>query len=505
MASPPSFAKFRSAASQTPWLASWSWMPFVYMGFLAVHAATLGPTDDEAYYWVLAQRPALGYAFHPPGVAWLIALFWRIAGGLLAPGSIFAPFLLRLPAVFISGAVLALALQWVGRMGGRRFGWATLALLSLAGIFGLSWMIVPDLPLILGWMLAFTGAWEVCREEPTLPTLGTVWYRIGLGCLMATLGKYSGVLVGLSAGLAVLALAPRKFWWGAGIAIFAGTALAAVPILIWNSQHDWASILYQLHDRHQGASWSLIRYLRFWVIEAALAGPFLIYFTLRLLRGRDRLERFAAIWISVHGVIYLTQPAWAEFKPHWALLVWLPGALVLAARLGQGRGVGGARFQMSWGWTAIFLGALACQMPLISWVGERFTGHRIQPTLDLSNDFRTWDRIPVFLRQHGFAGLPVVGSRYQTASQAAFALGTGAPVELLPRDRKQQDEWPDLGVSDGVGPAWPRLLKPVIFVADFRYASGPEFRGAHCTKQGRLETIVWGYGSRRVEFWECRP
>ena len=37
----------------------------------ALHRA-LGLSDDEAYHWVLAHRPAFGYAFHPPGMAWMV-------------------------------------------------------------------------------------------------------------------------------------------------------------------------------------------------------------------------------------------------------------------------------------------------------------------------------------------------------------------------------------------------------------------------------------------------
>ena len=52
-----------------------------------VQAATLGISDDEAYYWVLSRSPALGYTYHPPMVAWLIRASDFLFGWLLCRAS----------------------------------------------------------------------------------------------------------------------------------------------------------------------------------------------------------------------------------------------------------------------------------------------------------------------------------------------------------------------------------------------------------------------------------
>ena len=76
---------------------------------------------------------------------------------------------------------------------------------------------------------------------------------------------------------------------------------------------------------------------------------------------------------------------------------------------------------------------------------------------------------------------------------------------LLPRDLKALDEWPDLGVSDGQGPAWPRLLKPVIYVADNRYDAPPEYPGASCTLARTFEKRRWGFPAKTIFLWKCAP
>ena len=80
----------------------WIWFPIVLFLTLLLHGALLGPTDDEAYYWLLAQTPSLGFAFHPPGVLWLIILFEKTVGPLVHSilGMDPHPLLLRMPAAF---------------------------------------------------------------------------------------------------------------------------------------------------------------------------------------------------------------------------------------------------------------------------------------------------------------------------------------------------------------------------------------------------------------------
>src|SRR3954466_13193359 len=91
--------------------------PVLLVLVLWIHGATLGLTDDEAYYWVLAQRPALGYAFHPPAVAWSIALVQKSLGGLFS-GQF--PGLVRLPAALFSAGIVWLGLRWMVAAGADR-------------------------------------------------------------------------------------------------------------------------------------------------------------------------------------------------------------------------------------------------------------------------------------------------------------------------------------------------------------------------------------------------
>jgi 4-amino-4-deoxy-L-arabinose transferase-like glycosyltransferase len=476
---------------------------------LMIHGATVGLTDDEAYYWVLAQKPALGYAYHPPMVAWLIALSQTLFGNVFraVPEA-----MVRLPAAICSSVVLGMALGWLKQVGvdRERIGGAGLVLLSLAGLFSLSWMMVPDLPLFLGWMIVFRATWNLCFQG----RCGTRELSgLFFGTALALLSKYSAVLLSFSAAVSLLLWASRARRFRGILMIVLGSVFAAVPILVWNSQHEWASILYQIRDRHEGGSLSLIRWLRFWAIELFAGGPALVLFSF-VLAGRAlkswrdrRVESLLVVFAAPAAFVFCLQPLWADFKPHWALVVWWPVAMGLAYTWAMEKS-GWARWQMRYGLALGAIVLISCHIPVVQYALYASMSDRADPRLDVTNDLYGWRKLGEFLRsQPGNSDLtvPVLGSHYQTASQAWFALGTNAKVSLVPLDVKSRDEWPDLDVSNKLGPDWSELKRPVYFVADNRYDAAPEFPRAHCSKAGRVQENRAGYPAKWIDVWRCEP
>ncbi len=487
--------------------------PEVFFGLalfaiLMIHGTTIGLTDDEAYYWVLAQKPALGYAYHPPMVAWLIALSQAIFGGIFGAAS---TAVVRLPAAICSSLFLGMAVSWLKQVGVSRekIRGAALVLLSLAGLFALSWMMVPDLPLFLGWMLVFRATWNICfNERSGTADEGMIFF----GTALSLLSKYSAVLLAFSSLLCLLVWAPRPRRARAIFGLFLGGVLAAIPIFLWNMSHEWASILYQIRDRHEGGSLSLVRWARFWAVELFAGGPALILFSFVMMArafksNADRVERFLAIFALPVALVFCLQPLWADFKPHWALVVWWPVALGLALIWAKDESAW-AKWQMRYG---LVLGAVVlvcCHVPVIQYAIYRAKSDQADPRLDVTNDLYGWRKLGEFLRtQPGNEDLsiPVLGSRYQTASQAWFALGSKAKVSMIPLDVKSRDEWPHLAVAKSQGPDWSELTRPVFFVADNRYDAAPEFPKSNCSKAGRVQEDRAGYPAKWIDVWRCSP
>lgn len=485
--------------------------------FWLLQAFTLGISDDEAYYWVLSRIPALGYAYHPPMVAWAIALTewltqwmdWLPHAGRT-----------RLSAIFFSVCFWGLGALWVRRVlretQDREPGHLDLGWLIIPGLAGAGWMVVPDLPLFAGWMLCFAGVYEACLGRQS------GWARLAIsgGAALGMLSKFSGALFVGSAAASILLWAPVDRRRSLCIWLLMGALLSVIPTVIWNSAHDWASLRYQFLERHRsGGAWEPARHLRFAASQLLLAGPALMVFAARLAISAKagagvRHAAFAAVWALPACAVFWLQPGFSDFKAHWALVAWWPIALAAATAAGRARWLD--RLQLGWALSIILLFTALTQSPLQARITRWWTGSPGDPRWDVTNDLTGWSGLSEFVRERlgdEALRLPVLGSRYQTASQAAFALGSSgtlALVSLFPKNPAERAEWPTLdGIIDeapsGSHDVWPAPLQPLLFVADNRYSAPPRFPNGSCDPLGVLRTLREEFVAREVKIWKCSP
>jgi hypothetical protein len=505
---------FSGKMLQTPW-----GLALLWGSALLVHSLSLGVSDDEAYYWVLAQRPALGYAYHPPMIAWVIGVFDSFVRGS-APEWL-RILTLRAPALLTSISLLGAMLTWLRDQGDPEQTLARQALvaLSVAGLFGLAWMIVPDQPLFLGWLLLFLGveSLRIGRSTSKVPLL------LGLGVMLTVLSKFSGVLAVGSAALVLFFSASirwsRRLGWMAFLGVL--SMLALLPVIHWNLSRGGGALAYQFKGRQTGG-FSWLRGARFWGIQLALCGP-LVLWTLgfaaqELARGVRSLMRrewpqlderaMLALWILPPLFVFGVQPFFAEYKAHWIFVAWLPGILAFARHASRRW----RRAQLWVGLPVLLLLWAVPRFPLISLIVEP------DPKKDLSFDLRGWSELPARVArfpewgksasEHG-GTVRLVGSRYQTASQAAWALGRVDWVSLLPVDLSQREEWGvdgtliDLGRSS-VG-VWPALKRSVFYVRDERYDEPPRFPGVQCRVLERFTPEHFGFRGKWIELQFCEP
>lgn len=207
-------------------------------------AIFLPPGFDEAYYYLYTQHLDWSYFDHPVLVALATGL------GVWLTGHV-SQFTIRWGALLLhTGALLLLYLT--GRqLFSPKAGWLALAIASLVPIFlaGFGTLTLPDAPLIFFWSATlFVAAHEFfpatgsTTYQPT-PRLALIGLLVGLACL----GKYHGVVLGL--GLVGFCLTHGRYrkvftspWLIASATLF---VFAISPILIWNAQHDWASLRFQ--------------------------------------------------------------------------------------------------------------------------------------------------------------------------------------------------------------------------------------------------------------------
>jgi hypothetical protein len=469
--------------------------------------ATLGMTDDEAYYWILSQRMDWGYAYHPPMIAWWIHAVRSVLSPFLNEPSGASVQLIRFSSALLNGLWIWVLWRW-WKLAGPRPLRGLGVFLCFGGLFSVSWMMVPDLPLVFGILLAFTACWRICFEgrDSNRDVLA-----LGVGLWIALLSKISAVLFFPGVlFLLVVEVFPRDRlrFWRAIAAVGVGGFLGVLPTLIWNAQNDWVALSYQLSERHQG-EFSWIRALRAWGIQALVATPAIACALALVRRAREREARFFLAWMAPTALVFLLQPLRGEFKPHWLLMAWIFPVLWISWRSARENHLSTlARAHVAHGILVFALFTSAFQYPWITDLLRSTRGEERAALLDISNDLRGWSE----LRRHveTFStedrALPWVGARYQTASQAAFALGDPSKVTLIPQHRRDRKEWPDLAIGESVpNSAWPRLLKPVLFVADLRYSTPPGFLDARCESLPALETRAQGLFLKRISLWKCVP
>jgi hypothetical protein len=212
--------------------------------FRAICATYLNIGFDEAYYYLYTQNLNLSYFDHPPLVAFTAGIGVWITGAV-------TPFTLRIGGVLLYTGTLIFSYLASRKLFGERTATLTLAILTTIPVFQIAFGILtlPDNALMFFWAACLWVAAEEFfpsdQNDKYQPT-----YRlalIGLCVGLAFLGKYHGALLG--GGLVLFCLLSRRHrsalfsvWTLAAIAIF---AIAISPVVLWNSQHEWASFRFQ--------------------------------------------------------------------------------------------------------------------------------------------------------------------------------------------------------------------------------------------------------------------
>lgn len=218
--------------------------------------------QDEMYYWVWAQHPALSYFDHPPFVAWLI----RAGLPLQDFGSA-----VRWPTVLFGHMALLIWLTIVKDRLSPKSAILYCLLFSLAPLTGLGTIIAtPDVPLLVFWSLAVLAFIEALQTEKWR------WFiALGISAGLGFCSKYHMVLL-MPLSLLCFYLTKQRATQYAKLSVSVVLALLfSAPVFIWNYQHDWASFSFQL-QRGLGRQSDIQWFFEYICAQLAMMLPFVL-------------------------------------------------------------------------------------------------------------------------------------------------------------------------------------------------------------------------------------
>lgn len=408
----------------------------------ASHSVGLG--YGESYHFSCAIRPNLSYFDHPPLSIWMSALSMRLCGSREALA-------IRLPFVLMFAGTTWMT-YWLGR---RFFGeWAgfyAALLLNLSAVFTLSVAVFlqPDGPLMFFWMATTCCLARIFFDrELERPMLW--WCLVGLCLGLTALSKYHAVFIVFGAGMYALTVPDARKWIahpGPYLAILIAAAVFA-PVIVWNNQHHWISILWQgsrgLDNHGVRLDW-LVRNIggqALWLLPWIWA-PLLWELPKCFWAGRADKERWFIAWMAVAPIVLFTAvSAYASigFHFHWQapgyLMLFLPLGATLEQKLAAGSRVS------RWWLRGTFVVTVASLFIVgthaatgwwrsvgPAWLSEKF-GEPDDPTLEML-DYHT---LAAALAERGLADrtdLFLVTNRWFQSGKVDYALAGRMPVLCL--------------------------------------------------------------------------
>lgn len=289
---------------------------------------------DEAYYWNYAQHMDLSFYDHPPMIAWLIWLGNAIAGH--------GEFGVRIGA-FLSGLVTmgylyALAKNLYDKSTAMR---TTLLLAILPFSFATGIVMTADAPLIAAW-----AATLYYMERALIADHNSAWLGMGIAFGLGILSKYTLGLLGAAALLFVILDPVARHWIRRPHPYLAAmlALLLFTPAIIWNMEHQWASIMFQ-SSRIRGVGddqFSTHLLLPDLLVLLTPAGLLAAVLALLHVSNRQRSNQsarrrdlFVLIFTGVPFAVFFVLSMFDSLRFHWTAPVWLAVLPTMAWMMGS--------------------------------------------------------------------------------------------------------------------------------------------------------------------------
>ena len=314
-------------------------------GTLRVILALNPLSNGEAYYARGAMDFQLSYFDQPPLFLWISGISVNLFG--------YNNLALRLPAIllFMGTTILVYKIALDIYKSKSAAFYSSLAL-NVSAVFTISigFFFQPDSPLIFFWLLSFYAFYKIIFPTWKVEDLKSFrrskyvlkWTVVlGIAIGLTALSKYHVAFLVL--GFVLFLIFNKKHWhWLRHYSLPVVTVIALIlflPVLIWNSEHDWISFVFQ--SSRASSSETTLRFD--WLLRSILGQalwvlpwiwvPLVIQF-FRVFINHQKLDQHSLLfWTSAPVVIFFTLVTlWSnlQFHFHWQA----PGYLMMFIPLG---------------------------------------------------------------------------------------------------------------------------------------------------------------------------
>jgi len=301
----------------------------------ALRVIYAGVTDlrtDEAYYWTWSKENVLSFLDHPPMIAWFIRFGTAIFGDTNLG--------VRFAGVLAMLATQLLLADIVWRVTRNVRAVLVAVLMPEAAVYYglLMAKVAPDVALI---PFVVAMVWALIRLNESNDARW--WLAAGLFAGLALLSKFTAVM--LLPAVVAFALVPpwRRRWLRSPYPWLAALIAVVVflPVLIWNTEHDWASFRFQSVRATATHEWSFRTVGDFIGLQFGLVGPILLPVVLSASvvtawRGYRRLDP-VAILLSTAVLVPFGYFFWKSLSLRvgdtWPMFIWPIGFATAAIHI----------------------------------------------------------------------------------------------------------------------------------------------------------------------------
>jgi len=368
------------------------WIAACLLGRLAyIASGIIQVSQDESYQWLWSKHLALSYYSKPPLIAYTQFLGTSLWGDNAFGIRFFAP--------IIAAVLSVIVLRFFSREVNARAGFflqlivAATPLLSAGGVL----MTIDPLS-VLFWTAAMLAGWSAV--QPDAPT--RLWLWAGLWMGLGFLSKYTELFQLLCWAVFFVLWPPARQHLrrpGPYLALLV-QLLCALPVLIWNAQHDWITVSHVADDAGARSAWKpTLKYLiEFVGAEAGLLNPVFFVATVwaaigfwRRGRHNPRLVYFFSMGAPIF-LAYLGHSLRGRVLPNWIAPSVLPLFCVMVIYWDTKWRLGAAKLK-PWLIAGLALGFVLVALAHDTNLVPRLTGWRLPVNQDPLHRVREWSEV----------------------------------------------------------------------------------------------------------------